>query len=65
MPAPWQNPLPLGEYTTSRVVVYYYRGRWIPVKFCRLAEAIQLSDQARLQGTEMFIFPPDFKPDDS
>jgi hypothetical protein len=47
----------------SRVVVYYYSGRWIPLKFCGLAKAIKLHRQAKLQGRELFIFPPDFDPD--
>jgi hypothetical protein len=64
VPPPWKNPLPLDEYTTSKVVVYYYRGRWIPIKFCRLEKAIVLSRQARLQGKEILIFPPDFEPND-
>jgi len=63
VPPPWQNPLPLEEYTMSRVVVYYYSGRWIPLKFCGLAKAIKLHRQSKLQGIELFIFPPDFDPD--
>jgi hypothetical protein len=65
VPAPWQNPLPLEEYTMTRIVVYYYSGRWIPIKFCRFNKAIKLYRQAKLQGQEIFIFPADFKPDDS
>lgn len=64
MPPPWQNPLPRDEYTTSRVVVYYYSGRWIPIKYCRLSKAIELYRQAKLEDRELFLFPPDFKPDD-
>lgn len=64
MPPPWQNPLPRDEYTMSRVVVYYYSGRWIPIKYCRLGKAIELYRQAKLEGRELFLFPPDFKPDD-
>ncbi len=65
MPRPWQNPLPLEEYTTSRVVIYFYSGRWIPIKYCRLEKAIAICRQARLQGQQMFVFPPDFDPNDS
>ena len=64
MPLPWQNPLPLDEYITSRVVLYYYSGRWVPIKFCHLIKAIELYRKAKLEGREIFIFPPDFKPDD-
>lgn len=64
VPVPWQNPLPLEEYIMSRVVIYYYNGRWIPIKFCRLGDAIKLSRQAKQQGQELFLFPPDFIPDD-
>lgn len=63
MPAPWQNPLPLEEYITSRVVIYYYSGRWIPIKFCRFDKAIKLYRQAKQHGQEFFIFPADFKPE--
>lgn len=64
MPAPWQNPLPLEEYMMSRVIIYYYSGRWIPIKFCRLEKAIKLYRKAKLQGKEIFIFPPNFVPED-
>lgn len=63
MPAPWQNPLPLEEYIMNRVVIYYYSGRWIPLKYCRLEKAIKLYHQAKLQGKELFVFPPDFDPE--
>ncbi len=62
VPPPWQNPLPLEEYITSRVVIYYYNGRWIPIKFCRLAKAIRFYQEAKLEGKEIFVFPPDFDP---
>jgi hypothetical protein len=32
--------------------------------FYRLAEAIKLLHQARLQGKEIFVFPPDADPKD-
>lgn len=64
MPAPWQNSLPLEEYVMTRVVIYYYKGRWVPVKFCRLAEAIKLHYKAKEEGKEFFIFPADFVPED-
>ncbi|MEW6497297.1 MAG: hypothetical protein AB1589_33060 [Cyanobacteriota bacterium] len=48
----------------NRVVIYYYSGRWIPIKFCRLGDAIKLHRQAKQQGKEIFLFPPDFIPDD-
>jgi hypothetical protein len=63
VPTPWQTPLPLEEYITNRVVIYYYRGRWIPIKFCRLGKAIELYRKAKLQGKELLIFPPDFDHD--
>ncbi|HEY9743745.1 MAG TPA: hypothetical protein V6C90_24930 [Coleofasciculaceae cyanobacterium] len=47
----------------SRVVIYYYSGRWIPLKYCRLEKAIKLYHQAKLQGKEIFVFPPDFDPE--
>jgi hypothetical protein len=65
VPPPWQNSLPLDEYTTIKVVVYYYSGRWIPLKYCRLIKAIELYRKAKLEGREIFIFPPDFQADDS
>lgn len=65
MPAHWQNPLPLEEYMMIRVVIYFYTGRWIPIKFCRFDKALKLYHQAKLQGQAIFIFPTDFSPDDS
>lgn len=62
MPAPWQNPLPLEEYMAIRIVIYYYRGRWIPIKFCRLEKAIKLHRKAALQGQELVVFPLDCDP---
>lgn len=62
MLAPWQNPLPLEEYITLRVVIYYSRGRWVPIKLCRLEKAIELCRKAKQQGQEIIIFPPDCDP---
>ncbi|HEY9796674.1 MAG TPA: hypothetical protein V6D30_13620 [Leptolyngbyaceae cyanobacterium] len=62
--SPWQTPLPQEEYITSRVVVYFYSGGWVPIRFYRLAEAIKLHHQARLQGKEIFVFPPEADPKD-
>ena len=64
MISPWQNPLPLEKYTTSRVVVYFYTGRWIPIMFFRYSEAIELHRKAALQGWSIFIFPHDLDPRD-
>jgi hypothetical protein len=61
--SPWLNPLPLGEYTTNRVEVYFVdSGRWIGIKSCSLIEARVLQRQALLYGLELFIFPPDCEP---
>ena len=65
MISPWRSPLPLSEYTTEEVVVYFYSGRWIPIMFCRLAEAIALHRRALLAGRELFVFPPEVDPSDS
>ncbi|MBD1861048.1 MULTISPECIES: hypothetical protein [Trichocoleus] len=65
MISPWRSPLPLEEYTASQVVVYFYSGRWIPIMFCRLAEAIALHHRASSSGKELFIFPPEVNPSDS
>ena len=64
MISPWRSPLPLEEYTMHQVVVYFYSGRWIPIMFCRLAEAIALHHKASLQGRELYVFPPDVDPSD-
>jgi hypothetical protein len=63
--SPWRSPLPREEYTTNQVVVYFYSGRWIPIMFCRLAEAIALHRRALLAGKELFVFPPEVNPSDS
>lgn len=55
----WQVPLPLSEYTTSRVVVYFYAGSWIPIAFYPLAEAIKLHRKGLSSGMDIAVFPPD------
>jgi hypothetical protein len=62
MVSPWQTPLPHGGYTMSRVVVYLYSGRWIPIMFCSLIEAISLYRQALQTGKEVYVFPFDADP---
>jgi hypothetical protein len=62
MNPPWQVPLPLQEYLANRIVIYYYHSRWIPIKFCQLEKGIKLYYQAKLQGKELLIFPPNFDP---
>lgn len=57
-----RNPLPVEEYTHSRVVVYFYSDRWIPIIFHTLNEAIALHYKAQQAGKELFIFPPDCNP---
>ncbi|QSJ19409.1 hypothetical protein JYQ62_12210 [Nostoc sp. UHCC 0702] len=57
-----RNPLPMEEYTNRRVVVYFYSGRWIPIMFYTLKEAIALHHKAQQQGKELFVFPPDCNP---
>jgi len=64
MLSPWRSPLPLSEYTTSQVVVYFYSGRWVPITFFSLPEAIALHHRAMLEGREVFVFPPEVNPCD-
>ena len=59
----WYTPLPLKEYATSRVTVYYYSdSRWVPIKYCSLGKAISLYQQAKLVGKEILLFPTDLDP---
>lgn len=62
MDCPWQVPLAQQEYTTSRVVVYFYSGGWIPITFYPLIEAIQLHRLALSSGMDIVVFPPDMDP---
>ena len=48
----------------SRVVVCFYSGKWIPIMFCPLVDAIALYRNALKEGKEIFIFPPDSDPND-
>lgn len=48
----------------SRVVVCFYSGRWIPIMFSPLVEAIAFHQNALKEGKEIFIFPPDVDPND-
>ena len=48
----------------SRVVVCFYSGKWIPIMFCHLVDAIALHQNALKEGKEIFIFPPDSDPND-
>lgn len=64
MISPWRCPLPLEEYTTNKVVIYFYSGRWIPITFYSFVEAIELHRRAVLEGREVFVFPSDLNPCD-
>ena len=58
MNTPLQNRLPLEDYAKSRVVVYFYSDRWIPISCFKLTEALALSRKGLLKGKEIFVFPP-------
>jgi hypothetical protein len=58
----WRNPLPLGDYTTSPVIVYFYSDRWIPMTCFSLAEAITLYRKALSLGKEILVYPPALDP---
>ncbi len=60
--SPWQVPLPISEYTTDRVVLYSYEHQWYPITFCSLVDAISLSRDVWLLGTELFVFPINLDP---
>lgn len=60
--SPWQIPLPLKEYATTRIVVYFYINRWIPIKYCFLEKAIELYYKTLLSEGEVLLFPPDLDP---
>jgi hypothetical protein len=53
----WSNPLPLEEYTSNRVVVYFYSERWIPINCFSLAEAMTLYRKALRLGKQILVFP--------
>ncbi|BAZ70094.1 MAG: hypothetical protein KME28_27375 [Pelatocladus maniniholoensis HA4357-MV3] len=61
MMSPYKNPLPLGEYAASKVLISFYKDRWIPITFCSLVDAIAIHRKAVQIGKEIFIFPPDSK----
>jgi hypothetical protein len=60
--SPWQVPLPRQEQATSRVVVYFDKGGWIPITFYPLVDAIQLHRIALSSGMDIVVFPPDLDP---
>ncbi len=62
MDSPWQVPLPRQEQTTSRVVVYFKNGGWIPITFYPLVDAIQLHRIGLTTGMDIVVFPPDLDP---
>lgn len=57
MDSPWQNPLPIDDYTTRQVVVYFHSDCWIPITCFGLSEAIALYRKALLRGRGLFVFP--------
>ncbi len=61
MISPLKNPLPSGEYAASKVLISFYKDRWVPITFCRFVDAIALYRKAVQSGSEIFIFPPDCK----
>jgi len=60
--SPWSSPLPLEEYASKRVVVYFYSGRWIPIMSYGLADAITFYWTAKRSGKEIYIFPRGINP---
>jgi hypothetical protein len=63
MISPWKNLLPLEENTACKVVVCVIcEGKWIPVVFTNLANALRLYRQGLLLGREIFVFPCDATP---
>ena len=58
----WHVPLPLGSSKNSRVIVYFYNDRWLPITFYTLADAIALHYQAAREGRELVVFPPGLDP---
>lgn len=60
--SPWRNPIPLGEYQRTPVVVFFYSNRWIPMKCFSLAEAIALYHKALDLGRKIIVYPPHFDP---
>lgn len=60
--SPWINLLPVGEHTTSPVIVYFYSDRWIPMTCFSLVEAIALYRKGLSLGKEILIYPPGLDP---
>ncbi|WP_335033307.1 hypothetical protein [Nostoc sp.] len=60
----WYVPLPLKEYAMSRVTVYFYSERWVPIKYCSLEKAILLHQKAKLEGKEILLFPANLDPNE-
>lgn len=60
----WSLPLPLKEYAMSRVTVYFYSDRWVPIKYCSLEKAILLHQKASLEGKEILLFPANIDPNE-
>ena len=57
--SPLRIPIPVGEYTQTPVVVYFYSDRWIPITCFCLAEAIALYRKALSLGKKILVYPPD------
>ena len=64
MDSSWSLPLPLKEYAMSRVTVYFYSDRWVPIKYCSLEKAILLHHKASLEGKEILLFPANVDPNE-
>jgi hypothetical protein len=60
--SPWQIPLPDEEYATSRAVVYFYNGGWIPITFYPLVDAIKLHRMGLSSGMDIVVFPANLDP---
>lgn len=60
----WSLPLPLKEYAMSRVTVYFYSDRWVPIKYCSLGKAILLHQKAKLEDKEILLFPVNLDPNE-
>lgn len=60
----WSIPLPVEQHVNHRVVIYFFcDGEWVPIKYCRLSKAIEISQRTKQElDNETLLFPVDLNP---
>lgn len=61
--SPWYCPILVDKVRQEKVIIYSFNGKWNPILFCCLADAVAFYYQAAIEGQETCIFSQSLNPD--